>query len=114
MSLDGILLNSQVAKVLSQVRIGVGLVFDVFSGSVQVVFLLLDVDVEGSNLGSKVNVSRLGGLHVLSDVVAIAGNSIDVLSEGADLDYLLRVEVLDSSDFSLGVIELNGFGSNVI
>ena len=44
---------------------------------------------------------------MLADIVAVGSNSINVLSQGTDLDDLLRVEVLDSGNFSLGVIELD-------
>ena len=107
MSLDGVLLNCQVAEILSQVRVGVGLVLDVFSASVKAILSLFDVDIEGSNLSTKVDVSSFSGLNMLANIVAISGNSINILSEGRDLNNLLGVKVLNSGDFSLGVIKLD-------
>ena len=107
MSLDGVLLNCQVAEILSQVRVGVGLVFNVFSASVKAILSLFDVDIEGSNLSTKVDVSSFSGLDMLANIIAISGNSINVLSEGRDLNNLLGVKVLNSGDFSLSVIKLD-------
>jgi hypothetical protein len=106
-SLNGVLLNCQVAEVLSQVGVGVGLVLNVFSAGVKAILSFFDVDIEGSNLSTKVDVSSFSGLNMLANIVAISGNSINILSQGRDLNNLLGVKVLDSGNFSLGVIKLD-------
>ena len=107
MSLHGFLLSGEVTKVLSHVGVRVGLRIDVFSDSEQVVLSLLDLDIVSSDGASEVNVSSFGLLDVLSEVVAVLRNSVDILSQSDALDVLLGVEVLHSGDFSLVVLEGN-------
>lgn len=114
MSLNGVFLNCQIAEILSQVGVGVGLVLNIFSTGIKTILSFFDVNVEGSNLGTKIDVSSLSSLNMLADIVAISGDSIDIFSKGGDLDNLLGVKILDSGDFSLGIVELDGFGSDII
>lgn len=114
MSLDGVFLNCQVAEILSEIRVSVGLVLNIFSAGVEAILLLLDVNIVRSNLSSKVDVSSLGGLNMLANVVAIGGDSVDILSKSGDLNNLLGVKVLNSGNFSLGIIELGRLGSDVV
>lgn len=53
---------------------------------------------------------------MLSQVITVSRNSIDILSQGADLNTGLTIDVLESSDLALGIIQcdllvFNGVGA---
>ena len=107
MSFHGFLLLGEISEIGSHVVVGVGLAFDIFSASEEMVFLFFDMDVISSDVTTKVDVSCFGILDVLSKIVAVLRDSIDILSKGDALNILLSVKVLDSSNFSLGIIKSN-------
>ena len=114
MPLEGVLLGEVVVEVLAHVLVRVLLVLDVLATRVQVLLLLLQLDVHRAKLAAQVDVPGFGSLDVLAEVVAVGGDAVDVLSEGDDLDGLLGVEVFDSGDLSLVVVELSLFGLDVV
>jgi len=71
------------------------------------VFFFFDVYIIGSDVTSEVDISSFGVFNILSEVIAVLGNSVNILSKSNALNVLLTIEIFDSSDFVFGILEDN-------
>lgn len=114
MPVESILLSELIVEVRAKVGIGDGETLDVSSNGMQVLLSVLDADILGAQLSGKFHVARLSALNMLSQVIAVSADAVNVLSESADLDAGARVDVLEASDLLFGIIELHLSVSNFV
>jgi hypothetical protein len=88
-SLESFFLGQVVVKVVSHVGVRVSLVFNVFFDGVDLVFFLFVLDFVGPDFATDIDITSFSSVNVLSVVVTVSRNSVDVSSQGSDLNILV-------------------------
>eukprot|EP00356_Strombidium_inclinatum_P009815 CAMPEP_0170485420 /NCGR_PEP_ID=MMETSP0208-20121228/4702_1 /TAXON_ID=197538 /ORGANISM="Strombidium inclinatum, Strain S3" /LENGTH=169 /DNA_ID=CAMNT_0010759069 /DNA_START=275 /DNA_END=781 /DNA_ORIENTATION=- len=98
----------------SQVVVRVVEVLNVPLAGVEALLFVLQLDVLAADLAAELDISVFSALDILAEIVAVSRNAVDVLPQVQDLHVLLGVHVLDSADLAVVVLQLRGFGSDVV
>lgn len=106
MSLKSLFFLQLGVHVCTHVWVGYHLALDISLNDIEVLVSFFDFDVGGPNLSTQINIFRLSLFNVLSQIVTVGTDSVNILSECSSFQWLCVIEILEPSNFSLSVIQL--------
>ena len=113
MSIKSIFFLELIIQITSELSIGVGQTFDISLDMVKILISVLDVKVMVANSSTNFSISTFGTFNMLSEIITVSADSINIFSKGTDLNGSSGVHILKSSDFFFTVIEMNSSVSNL-